>query len=445
MAGESASFDGQDDANASFIKNQEHGLKRLSKQISGMIEILDPLAASSRKRCCIYKVSDHIRKSNEMEAYTPQVISIGPNFHRNNLKLQKMEDFKLIYLKSFTDRAETKLEDIVSTIKDAEESVRECFSEAIPLGSDDFVKMILVDASFIIEYFWKNKTKGNWTEYDWEILEPGLRNRMQLDLILLENQLPFFIIDIIYDTAFPSHSKEGPSFIELSFCQFEYYNVQNFHHSKSETILHFTDLVRNFCMPPRESRPKRSSQNMTEMYSAAQLDEVGLKFKKRESIDNKYWSPLELKYEDGVLEIPPFQLDSSTEIYARNLVAFEECHYREDPYITDYYIMLSMLIKTVKDMDVLVRKQIIDNWMDGVVATSMINKLSGEKYFYIQTNSHYHKMAEDLNNFYNNPPKLIPLIRVLFRTRLIRAITISGIVVFFVNLVQCVSSVLSLK
>ncbi|KAF5469021.1 hypothetical protein F2P56_013125 [Juglans regia] len=388
MAGQSA-----------FVKNQEHGIKKLSEEIKGVIKNLDTLPASSTKHRCIYKVPDHMRKLNE-EAYTPQVISIGP-FHRDNRKLQTMERFKLRYLKIFTDRAETKLEDIVSTIKGAEESVRECYSETIPLGSDDFVKMILLDASFIIVYFLKNKSKI-WTEYDREISKPWLCNKMQMDLILLENQLPFFVIEKIYDTAFLSLSKIHP-FIELSFRQFEYYNVQNFLHSKSEIfILHFTDLVRNFCMPPPERRPQRSYRNMKEMYSLAQLDEVGLKFKKRES-SNINWSPLELelKYADGVLEIPPFQLDSSTEIHARNLVAFEECHYPEDPYITDYYILLSMLIKTVKDIDVLVREHIIHNWLDGVVATSMINKLSGEKLFYFQMNSDYHRMAEKLNKFYN--------------------------------------------
>ncbi|KAF5441886.1 hypothetical protein F2P56_037151, partial [Juglans regia] len=181
-------------------KNQEHGAKKLSEEIEGMIKNLDTLPASSPKHCCIYKVSDHIRKSNE-EAYTPQVISIGP-FHRNKTKLQTMERFKLSYLKSFKEQADTQLEDIVSTIKGAEESVWESYSETISLDSDDFVKMILLDASFIIEYFWKNKTL-NWTDGDQEILEPWLCSRMQMDFILLENQLPFFIIEKIYDIAFP--------------------------------------------------------------------------------------------------------------------------------------------------------------------------------------------------------------------------------------------------
>ncbi|KAG2667380.1 hypothetical protein I3760_15G111600 [Carya illinoinensis] len=444
MAGQSASFDDQDDVNTSFIKNHERGGEKLSDEISVIIESLKPLSASSPKHFCIYKVSDHIRKSNE-EAYTPQVISFGP-FHRNNPKLQKMEDLKLRYLKSFMERAdpEMNLEDLLRTIRGAEESVRECYSETIPIESDDFVKMILVDASFIIEYFWKNKSK-KWTEYDWEILQPWLCNRIQMDLILLENQLPFFIIQKIYDTAFPSRLKKGHFFIELCFLQFENYNVQN--HSPFELgheILHFTDLVRKFCIHPCEwRRPEEGfALSIKEMHSATQLDEVGLKFK----MSNNYCSPLELKYADGVLEIPRFPIDDTTEIYARNLVAFEERHYRkEQAYITHYCTLLSMLIKTVKDMDVLVRERIIVNSLDGVVATSMINRLSGEKSFHL-----YQHIAEELDKFYKahvTPFQIMmaPLKREYFLNPWRGAATIGGIFLLMLTVIQTVCALISVK
>ncbi|KAG2667373.1 hypothetical protein I3760_15G110900 [Carya illinoinensis] len=418
MAGEiSASFD-----------DHEHGGKKLSEEITGMLESLKPFPESPGH--CIYKVSDPIRQSSE-QAYTPQVISIGP-FHRNNPKLQSMEEFKLRYLKSFRDRAKIKLEDLVSTIKGTEESVRECYLETITLGSDDFVKMILVDASFIIEFFLKNWSKI-WSKYDRRILTSWLSSKVQLDLILLENQLPFSIIEKIYDTAFPSPSIYPP-FIDLSFSQFDYFNVQGYKPrnflSSGIIVLHFTDLLRNFCLPPCERRPKRSSEvTIKEMYSATQLAEVGLKFKKITSNSSNICSPLELKYADG--------------IYARNLVALEECHFPEDAYITDYYILLSFLIKTGEDMDLLVREQIIANWLDGVVATSMINKLS-EKSFYSQMNSHYQKMAQNLNGFYANQSKLTWR-RALFSSPLIGASAISAFLLLLFTFVQSLCSLLSLK
>ncbi|KAG2667381.1 hypothetical protein I3760_15G111700 [Carya illinoinensis] len=325
--------------------------------------------------CCIYKASDRICKSNELEAYTPQVISIGP-FHRNNPKLQTMESFKQRYLKSFTERApEMNLDDLISTIKGEEESVRECYSETIPLGSDDFVKMILLDAIFIIEFFFRN-CSGIWSEYDRRMLASLLSNRGQLDLILLENQLPFFIIEKIYNIAFPSLSIETP-FIDFTCRQFHCYNVQEYEPrdfwSSGKIILHFTDLLRSFSLPRRERRPKRNSEIIKEMRSTTQLARAGLKFTVSNSNN---CSPLELKYANGVLEIPRFQLDKNTEIYARNLIAFEQSHYPEDQaYITEYYFLLSLLIRGRKDVIFLVRKGIV-KWVDqGIDPASVLNKI----------------------------------------------------------------------
>lgn len=51
---------------------------------------------------CIYRVPEKFRRANE-EAYTPQIISIGP-FHWDNKKLQSAEEIKLRYLKGFLSR-----------------------------------------------------------------------------------------------------------------------------------------------------------------------------------------------------------------------------------------------------------------------------------------------------------------------------------------------------
>ena len=50
----------------------------------------------------IYRVPHHLRKLND-EAYTPQVISIGP-FHRENAILQTMQGLKEEYSKRFLQR-----------------------------------------------------------------------------------------------------------------------------------------------------------------------------------------------------------------------------------------------------------------------------------------------------------------------------------------------------
>jgi hypothetical protein len=45
------------------------------------------------------------------------------------------------------------VENLVSTIRDREAEVRHCYSHTSRLSNDDYVKMILLDASFIIIFF----------------------------------------------------------------------------------------------------------------------------------------------------------------------------------------------------------------------------------------------------------------------------------------------------
>jgi hypothetical protein len=77
--------------------------------------------------------------------------------------------------------------------------------------------MILVHASFIVELFYRNwRGAAAWTSYDKILLKPRLAATMQRDLMLLENQLPFFIIKKLFDLTFSSQG-DLPSFTKLTF------------------------------------------------------------------------------------------------------------------------------------------------------------------------------------------------------------------------------------
>ena len=133
-----------------------------------------------------------------------------------------MEEHKERYFKSFVERSDQiNLEDLVRVIREMEESIRGCYEETINLNSDRFVKMILVDASFILELFFrdslrkKKKSSESRTSDDPIFVKPR-NNAVMLDLLLLENQLPFFVIEKLHHLAFPSPSDDNafyPSFL----------------------------------------------------------------------------------------------------------------------------------------------------------------------------------------------------------------------------------------
>lgn len=366
--------------------------------------------------CCIYKCHEVLRKWNE-KAYTPQVISIGP-FHHGRENLLSMEIIIRRYLQSFIKRQDTvdlwKL--ITGTIQRVEGNIRKSYSEPIPLGNDECVEIIAVDASFIIEFslrcygFWPPDEVG--AVHIIEIHIEGYHDddvirAIMSDLLLLENQLPFFVIDALYTFAVAHFRTQSdlptfPPCIELSFRLFRPYNLHDMLPNPNSKKLHFTDLHRYFLLLPLEKRPKRGKNLIVKIYSATELAMAGLKFKAGSKYNHAL---LELKYSihSRQLEIPRFPLDYYTEIYCRNLMAYEQCHYADEAYITDYFVLLHFLITTGKALELLTRLGIIETKFDHEAGALMINKLCANMVC-SSMNTDYYEISKGLNKFYEMSP-----------------------------------------
>ena len=99
-------------------------INQLVIDIKKSFESLDPNSDSSTKHC-IHRVPRHLRKVNH-KAYTPTLISIGPYHYR-----YRNEEFKLRYVKRFTDREKADLRELFITINDQKEYIRSCYSESL--------------------------------------------------------------------------------------------------------------------------------------------------------------------------------------------------------------------------------------------------------------------------------------------------------------------------
>ncbi|KAF5458879.1 hypothetical protein F2P56_022874 [Juglans regia] len=424
----------RNDQNASTDHQGEHLAIRITQLLESLRHPLRP------EECYIYKVPYHLRKLNE-EAYTPQVISIGP-FHHGNEKLQNIvEEYKVRYLEDFMRRAQTNLENLVRIVKGSEEKIRQCYAETIELDSDEFVKMILLDAAFIIEYFLRDMFPVQWTDEDRTVIKPWITARMQLDFMLLENQLPFFILKDLYQLVLVTNRMYYP-IIEVASHYFQFLNTQNKSSESDEFngIIHFVDLVRIFYLPPPGTLSERQLDSSVEkIYCATQLAEAGLTFKKSESK-----CQLELKYhEGGVLEIPHFTIDNTTEILARNLMALEQCHYPTKAYVTDYFLLLDFLVDTGKDVALLAQKKILVNGMGDNNAT-FINNL-GTNVQYSSMSPEYHRLCRDIVEFHDsnwNRWKAI-LKRDYLSTPWRVVATIAAILVLVFTLMQAICSIIS--
>ncbi|KAF3950132.1 hypothetical protein ACB098_01G371400 [Castanea mollissima] len=394
--------------------------------------------------CRIYKVPHHLRKWNE-EAYTPQVISIGP-YHHKNKKLKTMEENKERYFRSFVQRCQLNWKNLVpklvSTIRELEERIRGCYAETIELKSDEFVKMILVDASFILELFMKYSSR-NWTSDDPMFIIP-IASAIRHDLLLLENQLPFFVLNELYLVAFPCLSNTYPFhssnhvLIELTFKYFSRYNVHCKHARPDVKIEHFTDLLRTFHLPPPEQLPNRDTKLIEHLHSATHLQQAGVKF------DVEKRSCLDIKFEKGVLKIPCFKVDDYKEVVIRNIMALEQTRHITSAYISDYYFVLDLLINTERDVELLSDKKIITNYLgDNTAVKSVVNSLN-KGITGVNMRADYVDLCKKLDNFYKNPWHnwKATLRRRYFSTPWRTTSTIVAFVLLVLTCIQAVSSII---
>ncbi|KAI8569052.1 hypothetical protein RHMOL_Rhmol02G0248100 [Rhododendron molle] len=373
----------------------ENSNSRLVTSVRGMIDVLPPISPDH----CIYRAPQGVRQLNK-KAYTPQRVSIGP-LHHGKENLLPIEEQKLRYLSAFLDRTKLSLEDCIRFVRGLEQRVRNCYVESVNLSSDEFVKMILVDSSFIIEVIWRYNFPMQQNETDYLSKPISLVDVVRRDMILLENQIPHFVIAGLFNLAFPHHPKTGElSFVELSIHYFGC--VSLFNHipqtiSESE-VKHFVDLLRLCHLPSTLRTLPRNRVKFVTILTARDLQEVGVSIRKR-------WSDniLDIQYAKGVLKIPQFDIQDDSEIILRNLIAFEMCHCLSDSYIIDYVVFMDSLMDTAQDVDILVQDEIFESTLfdRASVATLFHNLTLGVVWF--SENYYYHGLCQEVSAYCRVP------------------------------------------
>ncbi|CAJ1973737.1 unnamed protein product [Sphenostylis stenocarpa] len=181
------------------------------------------------------------------------------------------------------------LENWIRYIESVEPRFRGCYSDTLEFSQKELGKIIFVDSGFILELFWRYHS-STWSSDDTCLSSPWLSNTIRYDLLLLENQLPFFVLQELFSLSFPSTSncggKNNPSLIELAFDYFAYYNKSSLSFDDI-TIRHFTDLIQIFHLEhAMERQPSRTCKLPTHLPSATELSEAGISFRFSKDVDN---------------------------------------------------------------------------------------------------------------------------------------------------------------
>ncbi|XP_057457236.1 UPF0481 protein At3g47200-like [Lotus japonicus] len=438
------------------------------------IQVLEDLCFSA---CSIYKVPHSLRKVNE-EAYTPQLISIGP-IHLHSLQLIPMQEQKKRYFHFFWDRVsnEHAMKSYKLYLESKEQEIRQCYAEKFhDINKEKFVDMILLDSVFIMELLLRNsswklsdsskhehdyvQTKSFRSKHseDFILTQTWLSKSIARDLILLENQLPFFVLKKLYDSVVPDDSKktEHSCFVDLALEYFAFYDTQRSSSDETKLVMdknkskkhyfsgsigggsskknpnsdnsmkngkdrikcpkNFTDLIRYFYLPSTDLGRSGRSHNV--LKTATKLQESGVSFEKdlkrrllEISFEKKRFLSSFLclgcftctnlmNHVKARFVIPQLKVDHTTECVFRNLIALEQCHYPDQPYICNYVSLVDSLIHTQVDVELLVEKEVIVHELgsDKEVAT-LVNALC--KHVVANTTC-YSEIINELNLHYQN-------------------------------------------
>ena len=418
---------------------------------------------------CIYKVPPNMRLVKK--AYEPSIVSIGP-YHHGEPRLQAMEELKWRYFhRLFNPKQQhgVELEPVMEAMEKLEEKAQSCYSDEVKLSKGQFAKMMLIDGCFIIELFKELNQKQNFTQQKLDIDEErSLIKRWMLptlrrDLIMLENQLPLFVLCELFQliTNSSSSTKATPSLQELALRFFNPLFQRN--HSGTQenqgnqpnldesTVKgfegkHFLDLFRSSILtnlPEKDARGKQTHM----MRSISELKEVGVEI----TTAKNHQSPLDISFGKWKLNmgkkltIPPLYIDDHRGTLFRNMLAFEKCHRFCHPDVTSYLFFFDGLINSAKDVGILHYKGILYHTLgsNGEVA-KLVNNLCKEV---VPDNdeSYLYKVVNNTNSYFNTwyARDRAILVHHYFSSWLVGISTLGAFIALYLTLVQTASGVAS--
>ncbi|KAK1259632.1 putative UPF0481 protein [Acorus gramineus] len=328
-----------------------------------------------KEKCSIFRVPPVLRSENP-EAYTPRVVSIGP-YHRGRPDLMEMEKHKrrVTHL-LFSRHSRNMVAKCFHEVRSLEKPARSCYADEIDIESREFTEMMILDGCFIISFLisqtWDEKQKNN-MEMD-DIYSAPL---VYEDLIKVENQIPFLILktlyellvlddssgritDDIYDLAIYNLRQLEPAGDRDGIINRNITQVHHLLHLFYQTAAsirrsndHFHDV--NDCERTPSQRLKGKSDTgeggnkvSNWMRTASELQEAGVKFVGKS--DCRF---LSVSFRDGKMEIPTIRIFERTLPTLRNLIAFEQCFPDTNSEVTFFADLMDALIDTPRDVKVL--------------------------------------------------------------------------------------------
>ncbi|GAB4856411.1 hypothetical protein Ancab_014330 [Ancistrocladus abbreviatus] len=183
------------------------------------------------------------------------------------------------------------------------------------------------------------------------------------DLSRLENQLPLFVLERLWDvTRSETERESGWSVVALSLNFFSY-AAEKLDPQKSRDVQgkHLLDLLRSAFIPPELETKQRDLGKVGTpshvIHNVSKLSRAGIEIR---PIGND--SFLTVNFRCDVLEMPTITLDDFMSAFVANCVAYELSHKDCATFFTTYAMLLNCLVKSSRDVGYLIDNNVIENY-----------------------------------------------------------------------------------
>lgn len=407
---------------------------------------LNEISHQSSPKCSIF-LAPRTLTGPHKEPYDTLFVGIGCYYISERIVLS----YQIIYLKPFLKRAEQIHMDLFSLLEFVNEKIPqilEHYSDSVQYIAPTYVgaererriyqvtECILINSAFLIELC-RRHTYHPSQDSEYRPLSNEISkqiNDILRDILLLSNQLPFFIIKELYWLVYKPCPGGSPYFTHFV-CEFlgleDRSKLEIDPDTNEAKCHHLLDLMRSYYAPSNigtiidvdECRKRRYIVSPT----ATALYEAGIKL--QVAPNNNTSELLDIHFDKAkripTLIIPKLWTEDQTMSLFRNMIAYEQCMCFDINYINDYHYFLDCLIDTPRDVELLVCAGIIENCLGYEVLCGMFNgmsrncKIDWQKYIYAglseQLNDHCknnwnrHK-ATLKNKYFAHPWAMISLI-----------------------------------
>ncbi|GLJ40807.1 hypothetical protein SUGI_0844120 [Cryptomeria japonica] len=175
---------------------------------------------------CMVGVGNPFLRFLKPEAYTPQVISIGPCHHKSVKQYEETDGYKLKMAKALErEFPGFKIRTLVDYIKSSDEQIRDFHDRNISYSDEVLSWMLALDTSFVLQFLNSIYRPDTLSIERTKELDPILLSKkktsfwyaMTSDILMLENQVPMFLlIQVLSLTTKPDTPMVSPNHRDMA-------------------------------------------------------------------------------------------------------------------------------------------------------------------------------------------------------------------------------------